>query len=312
MATVEQTGTPTTVQAVLRRRRPSRRIRPARLLRYAVLIVGAVLFVAPFAYMVTASFQTQGQMFRYPPQWIPLHPTLDNYTQFFKFGGSAIGRWVINSLFVALSLTFLQTIVASLAAYTFAKRRFPFRNLLFIGFIATLMVPYQVTIIPFYLILKSVPLFGDNNIAGIGGHGWLNSYWGLIVPRIANPFSIFLIRQYMLTIPDELLDAARIDGANELTIWWRVVMPLSRPVIAATAIFAFQFFWQELYYPLIMLSSQQLYTLPLGLTFFVQGRQVLWTQVMAGSVLATLPLLILFLIFQRYFVRGIALTGVKG
>ena len=311
MATIEAQGArEASEDRVPRRRR--HRFRPTRAVRYAVIIAGAVIFVAPFAYMVTASFQTQADMFRYPPQWIPLHPTLANYKAFFKFGGSAIGRWIINSTFVAVSLTILQTFVSSIAAYAFAKRKFPGRNILFIAFIATLMIPPQVTIIPFYLILKFVPFFGGNNIAGVGGHGWLDSYWGLIVPRIANPFSIFLIRQYMMTIPDELLDAARIDGASELRIWWKVVMPLSMPVIAATAIFSFQFFWQELYYPLIMLSSPQLYTLPLGLTFFVQQRQTLWTLVMAGSVLATLPVLILFLVFQRYFIRGITLTGVKG
>ena len=311
MATAELERAQTITRTRAPRRKP-RRFSPTRALRYLVLILGGIIFVAPFAYMVTASFQTTADMFHYPPQWIPLHPTLSNYKGFFKFGGSAIGRWVFNSTYVAVTLMVLQTFVSSIAAYAFAKRKFPGRTFFFIAFLATLMIPPQVTIIPFYLILKHVPLFGGNNLAGIGGHGWLDSYWGMIVPRIANPFSIFLIRQYMITIPDELLDAARIDGASEFTIWRRVVMPLSMPVIAATAIFSFQFFWQELYYPLIILSSPQLFTLPLGLTSFVQQRQTLWTLVMAGSVLATLPILILFLFFQRYFIRAFTLTGVKG
>jgi multiple sugar transport system permease protein len=144
---------------------------------------------------------------------------------------------------------------------------------------------------------------------GFGGSGWLDSYWGLIVPRIASPFSIFLMRQYMRSIPDELLDAARIDGASEFTIYRKVIMPLSMPVVAATAIFAFQYFWDEFYYPLIVVSSPQMYTLPLGLALFSIPNRSLWTLIMAGSVMATLPVLIVFLIFQRYFIRGITLTG---
>jgi len=293
--------------------RPPRKVHLGRWARYAILIAGAVLFVAPFAYMITASFQTQDRMFHYPPEWIPLHPTLANYKSFFTgkpYGTSQdFGRWVLNSAIVAISLTGLQVFFNSLSAYVFAKRRFPGRDVIFIMFLATMMIPGQVTIVPLFLILKHIPLFGGNNILGVGGSGWLDSYWGLIVPRIASPFSIFLMRQYMRSIPDELLDAARIDGASEFTIYRRVIMPLSMPVIAATAIFAFQYFWDEFYYPLIVISSPQMYTLPLGLALFSIPNRSLWTLIMAGSVMATLPVLIVFLIFQRYFIRGITLTG---
>jgi multiple sugar transport system permease protein len=309
--TAEASGKALAPELLLPKKR--RRMRPGRAARYAVLIVGAVIFVAPFAYMVTASLQTQDRMFSYPPQWIPTHGTLGNYVEFFtgrQYGTSAdFGRWVTNSAIVAGSLTVLQVLFNSLAAYAFAKRKFPGRNFIFLLFLATMMIPGTVTIIPFYLILKHIPLFGGNNLYGIGGHGWLDSYWGMIVPRIVSPFSIFLIRQYMRQIPDELLDAARIDGASELTIYWKIMMPLSKPVLAATAIFAFQYFWDEFYYPLIVISSPQLYTLPLGLALFSIPNRSLWPLIMAGSVLATLPVLIVFLMFQRYFIRGITLTG---
>jgi multiple sugar transport system permease protein len=309
MAAID-TAIPRTKVAPPRRRK---RFRPGRVVRYSILIVGALAFIAPFAYMVTASFQPQDRMFSYPPEWLPLHGTLANYRSFFTgkpYGTSQdFGRWVLNSAFVAVSLTVLQVFFNSLAAYVFAKRKFPGRNAIFLAFLATLMIPGTVTIIPFYLILKHIPLFGGNDLFGVGGHGWLDSYWGMIVPRIASPFSIFLMRQYMRSIPDELLDAARIDGASEFTIYRKVIMPLSMPVVAATAIFAFQYFWDEFYYPLIIISSPQMYTLPLGLALFAIPNRSLWTLIMAGSVMATLPVLLVFLLFQRYFIRGITLTG---
>jgi multiple sugar transport system permease protein len=174
------------------------------------------------------------------------------------------------------------------------------------------MLPVQVTLIPNYLILKAVPLFGGNDIMGVGGHGWLDSYWGIIVPNLVNPFGIFLLRQYMKSIPDELLDAARIDGAGHFKLYWKVVLPLSRPALAALAILTFQFWWGAFFWPLIIISSPELYTLPLGLALFQDANRTVWNLIMAGSVLAALPLIVLFLVFQRQFVRGISLSGMKG
>jgi multiple sugar transport system permease protein len=234
--------------------RPRRRVRPGRVLRYVVLSAGAVLFVAPFAYMVSSSFQPLSQIFSYPPRWIPTNPTLENYTGFFG-SGHQIGRWILNSAFTTAAITVLQLFFSSLVAYTFAKRTFPGRDFLFFLGLATMMLPAQVTIIPNYLILKGIPLFGGNNLAGVGGHGWLDSFWGIIVPNLVNPFGIFLLRQYMRSIPDELLDAARIDGAGHFRIYWKVVLPLSRPALAALAIFTFQFWWGALFSPLSGISN---------------------------------------------------------
>ena len=292
-------------------RRRKRQIKPLRVLRYAVLIALAIIFVAPFAYMVTSSFQPLERMFRYPPSWIPTDATLANYTGFFKSGRN-IDRWAINSLFVSTTVTVGQLFFNSLVAYTFAKRTFPGRDFLFFLGLATLMIPTEVTLIPNYLILKSMPLFGGNDITGQGGHGWLDSYWGLIVPHLMSPFGIFLLRQYMRSIPDTLIDAARIDGAGHFKIYWKIVLPLSKPALAAVAIFTFQYVWEDLYGPLIIISSPELFTLPLGLALFVVQNRTVWNLVMAGSVLTTIPAILLFFIFQKQFVRGISLSGVKG
>ncbi len=294
-------------------RRPRRwRFRPTRPIRYAALIVLALLFAAPFAYMVSASFQPLSQMFRLPPRWIPADPTLDNYAQFFG-SGRDIDRWVFNSLYVATTNTALIVFFSALIAYTFAKRTFPGRDFLFLLSLSTLMLPTEVTLIPNYLILRYFPLFGGNDIHGIGGHGMLDSYWGLIIPHLASPFAIFLLRQYMKSaVPDELIDAARIDGAGHFRIFWRVVVPLCKPALAAVAIFTFQFYWQDLLGPLIIINSLEMYTMPLGLTTFAQGNRSLWHLIMAGSVLMTIPMIVIFFLFQRLFVRGISLSGIKG
>ena len=280
-----------------------------KLLVYALLIGGAVIFVAPFAWMVTASLQDVGDMFRWPPRWIPHNPNFDNYTEFLK--QQRIGRYVVNSATVAVSVTLLQLFVCSLAAYTFAKRRFPGRDALFLATLGTMMIPGQVTLIPNYVILKHIPLFGGNDLFGQGGHGWLDSYWGLILPQGASAFGIFLLRQYMKTIPDDLLDAARVDGAAEFRIYAQIVMPLCRPALAALAIFTFTYHWDDFYWPLVIVSSEELRTLPLGLALFVVRNRTVWDLLMAGSVIATLPVLIVFLLFQRHFVRGITMSGFK-
>lgn len=291
--------------------RRRRRFRPTRALRYLILAAGAVLFVAPFAYMVTSSFQPLSEIFSYPPKWIPTDPTLQNYRDFFG-SGHQIGRWIVNSFFTTAAITVAQLFFSSLVAYTFAKRTFPGRDVLFFLMLATMMLPVQITIIPNYLILKGIPLFGGNDPSGVGGHGWLDSYWGIIMPNLVSPFGIFLLRQYMRSIPDELLDAARMDGAGHFRIYWKVILPLSRPALAALAIFTFQFWWAAFFWPLIVLSSPQLYTLPLGMALFQEANRTVWNLIMAGSVLASIPLIVVFLIFQRQFVRGISLQGIKG
>jgi multiple sugar transport system permease protein len=194
----------------------------------------------------------------------------------------------------------------------FAKRKFPGRDAIFVVFLATMMVPPQVTMIPNYLILQHIPFFGGNDFFGNGGHGMLDSYWGLILPGCVSAFGIFLLRQFMQSIPDDLLDAARIDGASEFRVYSRIMLPLCKPVLAATAIFTFMAAWEDFLWPLIILSDPNKFTAPLGLALFVQKNQTDWGLLLAGSVIATLPMVVVFIIFQRQFVQGVAMSGVKG
>ncbi len=301
----------TSSASVARRRSLGSRLRGMgwKLLLYAVLIAGVMIFIAPFAWMITASVQSLEDMFSWPPSWIPVNPTFANYAQFFQ--QENVARWFLNSAFVAISVTALQLFFNSLAAYTFEKRRFPGREPLFLLMLGTMMIPGQVTLIPAYLILKHVPLFGGNNLLGQGGHGWLDSYWGLIAPASVSAFGIFLLRQYMKSVPNELLDAARIDGAGSFRIYWQVVLPLCMPALAAMGIFTFTYEWDDFFWPLIIISSDNLFTVQLGLATFIVKNRTIWNLVMAGSVVATLPVLIAFLLFQRHLIKGIALTGLR-
>ena len=232
--------------------------------------------------MVSASFQPIGEIFEWPPNWIPQTPTLANYRKFLAAEG--FFRWVLNSGFLAVVVLVLQMFLNSLAAYTFAKRKFPGRDGLFLLMLGTLMIPGQLFLIPNYLILLRSPLFGGNNILGVGGHGMLDSFWGIIIPYSFSVWSVFFMRQYMKGIPDDLLDAARMDGAFEFTIYSKVVMPLCGPVLAAQAIFTFTFVWNDFFWPLIVTSSPELRTLQLGLALFILKNKTVWDIAFAGSV----------------------------
>jgi multiple sugar transport system permease protein len=304
-----------------RRRDRGRTTRKGRLVTYLILVPGAILFVSPYAWLISASFQPISEIFATPPTWLPDNGTLDGYQGFLGVGertnaeigrGSGDWRWFANSAFVAISITVLQTFFNAMCAYVFAKRQFPGRDVIFLLFLGTMMIPWQVTIVPNYIILKRMPFFGGNDAFGIGGHGMLDSYWGLILPGTVSAFGIFLLRQYMKSIPDDLLDAARIDGANEFQIFWRIVLPLSTPALAASAIFTFQGAWEDFLWPLIIINNPDYYTAPVGLALFVVQNRTQWNLLFAGSVIATLPMILIFALFQRHFIQGIALTGVKG
>ena len=293
----------------------------AKLLTYLVLAPVAILFVAPFAWLISASFQPLSTIFQTPPTWVPSDPTLSGYKGFLNVGelteaqqgqGHGEWRWFLNSAIVATAITVLQTFFSALCAYCFAKRQFPGRDIIFVLFLATMMVPGYVTLIPNYIIIQHIPFFGGNDWSGSGGHGWLDSYYGLVMPGVVSAFAIFLIRQYMLSIPDELLQAARIDGAGEFRIFWKVVLPLCVPALAAQAIFTFQGAWEDFFWPLIIMSDPDKYTAPVGLALFVVQNRTSWNLLFAGSVIATIPMILVFIFFQRQFIQGIALTGVKG
>lgn len=282
----------------------------AAVLRHAALLAGAVVMLLPFAWMVATSLKPADQLFTVPPTWIPREPQWDTYAR--AMGAGNFGRYALNSLVLAVANTLTNVALAALAGYAFARLRFPGRRLLFVLVLASLMVPYQVTIIPLFVIIRHMPLFGGNDLFGQGGIGWINSYWGLIVPGAVGAFGIFMLRQFFQTLPAELEDAARIDGAGELRIFWQIMLPLATPAVATLAIFSFQGGWNAFLWPLLITTTDEMRTIQVGLTVFVQQYSTQWDQLMAATVAATLPIIAVFAVGQRLLVRGIAFTGLKG
>ena len=263
---------------------------------YATLGLGAVLTLVPLVWMVSASLMPAGQANTYPPVLLPRDPTLDHYRALFT--RLDLGRTFFNSAFLAAAVTAIALLVNSMAGYAFAKLRFRGRDRLFRGLLAALVIPVQVAMLPLFLMLKEL--------------GLVNTYWGVIVPGMASIFGIFLIRQYALSVPDDLLDAARIDGAGEFRIYRSVVLPLCRPILVTLGIFTFLAVWNDFMWPLIILTDNDLYTLPVALANLV-GERVQDTELMmAGAVVTVLPVLVLFLALQRYYIEGVMMGSVKG
>jgi multiple sugar transport system permease protein len=263
---------------------------------YAGLSLGAVVMALPMVWMLTTSFKTESAVFAVPIQWIPSPFRPDNYVR--AWGMANWGLYFFNSLFVATATTLLNVLFASAAGFGFAKYHFPFRGALFVLVLSTLMIPFQVIMVPLFIITRDL--------------GWLNTYQGLIVPGAVTAFGTFMMRQFMLTIPDELMMAARIDGCGEVGIFWRIMAPLARPAAAALAIFTFTGSWDSLLWPLIVTTKTGLRTLPLGLALFRSEYSTNYTAMMAASVWTTIPIVVLFVALQRHFVQGIVISGLKG
>ncbi|MGH7717554.1 MAG: carbohydrate ABC transporter permease [Gemmatimonadaceae bacterium] len=248
------------------------------------------------AWMVSASLMPAGEASSYPPRLLPRVVTLEHYVTLFT--RLNLGRSLLNSALIALTVTLISLLVNSMAGYAFAKLRFRARDRLFRLLATGLVVPVQVAMLPLFLLLKQL--------------GLINSYWGVIIPGMASIFGIFLIRQYAQSIPDELLDAARMDGSSELRTYWSIVLPTIVPILATLAIWTFLSTWNDFMWPLIVLSDESRYTLPVALANLV-GEHVQDTELMmAGSVLTVLPVMIVFLFLQRYYVQGVMMGSVKG
>lgn len=264
-------------------------------LLHGVLLLLAAATLAPLLWMVSASFMPEGEANTEPPQLVPSRPTLEHYEELFT--RLDLGRQLSNSLLLATSVTLISLLFNSMAGYAFAKLRFPGRDRLFGLLLAAMVIPAQVAMLPLFLLLKNL--------------GLVNTYWGVIVPGLASILGIFLMRQYALSVPAELLDAARIDGAGEFRIFWNIVLPLCRPVLVTLALFQFLNTWNDFMWPLIVLTDDSRYTLPVALANLA-GEHVLDTELMmAGAVLTTLPVLLLFLFLQRQYIAGITMGGVK-
>jgi multiple sugar transport system permease protein len=285
-------------------------VRPGRVGLHLVLILGTALMLLPFVWMLSTSLKPADQLFSVPPTWLPRTFVWDNYAK--AMGAGNFSRYALNSLFLAVANVLTNVGLSALAGYAFARLAFRGRNVLFILVLATLMVPYQVTIIPQFVIIRHIPFFGGNDALGQGGIGWINSYWGLIVPGAVGAFGIFMLRQFFETLPRELEDAARIDGAGEFRIFWQIMLPLATPAVATLAVFSFQAGWNAFLWPLLITTTDDMRTIQLGLTVFVQQYSTQWDQLMAATVVATLPIIAVFAIGQRLLVKGIAFTGLKG
>lgn len=284
-----------TAPAIPQKRMPLRE-QLGRLLLHVVLLLGSVVMLLPFLWMLSTSLKLPRDIFTFPPVWIPNPIAWSNYAQTWR--AMPFGRFYLNSFVVATSVTVLQLLTSSLAAFAFARLRFRGRGAIFLLYLATLMVPFQVTMLPNFILMRYL--------------GWYNSYQALILPPAFSAFSTFLMRQFMLGIPLDLDEAARMDGASSWRIWWQVILPLSGPVLAALAIFTFLNSWNDFLWPLIITDSLDMRTLPVGLSAFQGQYGVRWNLLMAGSVIAMLPVLIVYMIGQQYFIRGITLTGMGG
>lgn len=260
--------------------------------------LAGLLMLLPFAWMMSSSLKTEITLFDWPIQWIPDPAHWENYGKVL-YASPPFLAYVRNSLIVALTRVSLDLLTASLAAYGFARLRFPGRDALFLAYLATLMVPYQLLLVPRFMLFRFVGIY-DTLLA-------------IILPGAFTVFGTFLLRQFFLSIPFELSDAARIDGAGELAIWWRIVLPLARPAMASLAILAFVWSWNDYEGPLVMITSRWNYTVPIGLTSYLdESGGLSGTLIMAGSTLATLPIIAVFLVLQRQFMEAITRSGLKG
>ncbi len=269
---------------------------------FAALLAGAVLMVGPFVWAISTSLKLPADVFASPPQLVP-HPfTLDGYKDVFTV--LPFPRYLLNSVIVSVCIVALNVVFGTAAAYAFAKLRFPGRNILFFALLATLMVPFQVNLIPLYRIM--VELHNTSSLIGT------NTYFGLIAPSAVQVFGIFLMRQYISSIPDSILESARLDGASELRILRTIIFPLAKPAVATLAIFTFVTAWNDFLWPLIVTESDNMRTLPLGLALLSRKNSVNWTDTMAGTVLTILPMLLVFAALQRRFIEGLTAGAVKG
>jgi ABC-type glycerol-3-phosphate transport system permease component len=264
------------------------------IIRWLLLFFGGIIMIMPIVYMISTSLKWPHEV--YNVNLIPDEPTLDNYKYVLEDGRFYL--WFINSTIIATLTTMSNLLFDSLVGYTLCKFKFPGRTLIFIAILSTLMIPTEMLVIPWYLMSQQF--------------GWLDSYWGIMFPGLMTGFGTFLMKQFFESVPDDFIEAARIDGLNELQIWGTVAMPLVKPALAALAIFVFLGNWTAFLWPLIVTNSVEMYTIPVGLSGFGDEADVAWELIMTGAAISTIPTLVVFLIFQRFIIRGVVMAGLKG
>ena len=266
---------------------------------YVILIFAAVVVLAPFFWMLVSSFKSQRDLFAYPPKFLPTVWKWENYKKVLESGSITFFEMFFNSMKVTLPVLFGNIIFSSLAAYAFSRIKFPFKNFIFMLFMSSLMIPSAVTMIPKFLMFSNLNL--------------VDTYWPLILPSVfGTTFSIFLLKQFFVTIPLELEEAAVVDGCGKFRIWSTIMLPLSKPIIATLAVFQFQWSYNDFMGPLIYLNSAKKFTVQLGIAAFRSSFTTRYDLIMAGSMMALIPVLIIYAFGQKYIVKGIALSGIKG
>ncbi|NIT57038.1 MAG: ABC transporter permease subunit [Aliifodinibius sp.] len=262
---------------------------------HLAMIVVSLITILPFLWMLSTSFMETGEAAVFPPKFMPDAPTLDQYT--FLFDRMNLGRYFLNSLIIAVSVTLISLLVNSMAGFAFAKYSFRAKKPIFALLLSSMIIPTQVTMLPVFLLLNKL--------------GLLNTYFGIILPAMASIFGIFLFHQYLKSVPDDLIEAARIDGASDFLIYWKIILPLAMPVLVTLALFTFMGTWNEFLWPLIVLTKSDMYTLPVALANLL-GEHVQDPELMmAGSVITIIPVLLVFLALQRYYLAGILIGGLK-
>ncbi len=265
---------------------------------YILLGLWALFTFIPLLWMLSSSFKDSSAITAVPPELIPKKPTLDSYKRIFESGGG-LGRWFLNSTIVAGISTIINVFFAAMAGYAFSKLRFPGRNTIFWILLSTMMIPGQVTLIPLYILV-------------VNTFDLANTYFGLIVPGMISVGSIFLMKQYMSSLPGSLIDAARIDACTEFGVFWKIILPMSKPGLAVVGIFTFVAHWNNFFWPFLITNTNSMRTLQVGLTSFRFEHMQDYGAMMAGAVFSAVPMIIVFLALQKYFLRGITIGAVKG
>lgn len=275
--------------------RLSSRRRINQMMSYGILLVGLLIIGFPIAWTLASSFKSHGEIFDIPMRWIPQTFHFDNYTK--PFTQTNFGIYFFNSFLAAAVTVALSVAIASLAGFSLAKFDYAGKNLVFLAILATMMLPVQVILIPLYLVVRDL--------------GWLDSYKGLILPQAVTAFSIFLMRQHILTLPDDYVDAARIDGSSEVGILWRVILPMSKPVLSAISVFSFLGSWDSFLWPMVVITKSSLRTIPLGISLFFTEYSTQYNQALAVAIMVMVPVLVLYTILQNQFVEGMTRSGLK-
>lgn len=291
--------------------RPARRRRPSagRVILYLALSVGALFMIAPFVWMIVTSLKTNAETATF--DWLPHAFHFGNYSQ--AMSAAPFARYFLNTVILTVGQTAITLVFATMAGYSLARFAFRGRGVVFGYTLSMMMVPYAIIMVPLFLVVKSMPLFGGNDILGHGGSGWINTWWALIVPPAINPLYTFLARQFYLSLPEDLSEAARLDGASEFGIFLKIMTPLIRPALVTISVFQIEAAWNSFLWPLLVTRDDSLRPIQTGLAIFTQSNIVVqWPWLMAGSVLATAPMILLFVVLQRYYIQGMASSGLKG